>query len=146
MKEIFKQPYLECFYDEDANVMFHAWIRKPSSDELKTGLTRVCNEYMNLRKARGSNIHWLGDTRKFGVVSVDDQGWLEKVWNEMLFVKANVRTHAVVIGNDVFVKYAMEKWKNSMMEKHKDTNLHMATFPEKDEAYRWFKECEKVVS
>lgn len=146
MKEIFKEPYLECFYDEDANVMFHIWIRKPASDELRTGLTRVCNEYMKLKNARGSNIHWLGDTRKFGVVSVDDQGWLEKTWNEMLFVKADVKTHAVIIGNDVFVKYAMDKFKNNMMEKYKDRNLHMETFPEKDGAYKWFKECEKEVA
>ncbi|MFO7257291.1 MAG: hypothetical protein DIU61_006325 [Bacteroidota bacterium] len=144
METIFKEPHLECYYDEDANVMFHVWIKKPSSEQLREGLTRVFNEYTNMKKKKGGNIHWLADTQKIGVVSIDDQGWLEKVWNEMLFVKAGVKTHAVIIGNDVFAKYAMEKFKKTMMERYRDQNLYLATFPSKEEAYAWFKECERA--
>jgi hypothetical protein len=144
MKEIFKQPYLECYYDEDANVLFHIWVKKPNSEQLKGGLTKVFDEYVSLRKKVGGNIHWLADTQKIGVISIDDQAWLEKVWNEMLFVKANVKTHAVIIGNDVFAKYAMEKFKKAMLEKYKDKDLHLATFPGKEAAYDWFKSCEKA--
>jgi len=144
MKEIFKLPHLECYYDEDANVMFHIWIKKPTSEQLKNGLKQVFDEYVKLRKGLGGNIHWLADTQKIGVISIDDQAWLEKVWNEMLFVQANVKTHAVIIGNDVFAKYAMEKFKKAMLEKYKDKNLYLATFADKDQAYDWFKSCERA--
>lgn len=144
METIFKEPYLECYYDEEANIMFHVWIKKPNSEQLRSGLTRVFNEYTGLKRKRGGDIHWLADTQNIGVISIDDQAWLEKVWNEMLFVKAGVKTHAVIIGNDVFAKYAMEKFKKTMTEKYKDKNLHLATFPEKAAAYEWFKDCESA--
>ena len=144
MDNIFKEPHLECYYDEEANVMFHIWVKKPNSEQLRSGLTRVFNEYTGLKRKKGSDIHWLADTQKIGVISIDDQAWLEKVWNEMLFVKAGVKTHAVIIGNDVFAKYAMEKFKKTMMEKYKDKNLHLATFPDKASAYEWFKRCESA--
>jgi hypothetical protein len=144
MQTIFKEPYLECYYDEAANVMFHVWVKKPTSEQLRSGLTRVYNEYTNLKRKKGGDIHWLADTQKIGVISIDDQAWLEKTWNEMLFVKAGVKTHAVIIGNDVFAKYAMEKFKKTMLDRYKDKNLHLATFPSKDEAYEWFKRCESA--
>lgn len=144
MKEIFKLPHLECHYDEDANVMYHIWVKKPTSEQLKNGLTKVFDEYVSLKKKMGGNIHWLADTQKIGVISIDDQAWLEKVWNEMLFVKANVKTHAVIIGNDVFAKYAMEKFRLAMLQKYTDKDLHLATFPDKAAAYAWFTSCDEA--
>jgi len=40
----------------------------------------------------------------------------------MLFIKAGVRAHAVIIGADVFAKYAMEKFKTTMQTKYADKN------------------------
>lgn len=142
MKTLFSEEHLDCFLDEDANVLFHVWKRKPKGDEFRTGLTKVYNEYINLKKDKPV-LHWLGDTQLLGVVSIDDQGWLDKVWNEMLFVKAGVKTHAVIIGTDIFAKYAMEKWKKNMQTKYAGQNLLLDTFPTKDEAYHWFKSAEK---
>ena len=62
----------------------------------------------------------------------------------MLFNKAGVKSHAVIIGNDVFAKYAMEKFKNSMQELYADKRLHLETFPDKDAAYQWFKVIESA--
>jgi len=142
MKLLFKESYLECYLDEDARVLFHVWLNKPTSEQLRGGLTRVYNEYLAHKKSFTIPLHWLADTQKIGVITIDDQGWLEKVWNEMLFVKAGVRAHAVIIGNDVFAKYAMEKFKNNMQAKYTDKNLHLETFKDKDDAYKWFKSIE----
>ena len=38
MKNLFKTDYLECFIDEDSLVLFHAWLRKPTSKEFREGL------------------------------------------------------------------------------------------------------------
>ena len=142
MKTIFSEDYLDCFFDEDSYVLFHVWKRKPKGDEFRNGLTKVYNEYMNQKKTNPI-LHWLGDTRLMGVVSLDDQAWLDKVWNEMLFVKAGVRTHAVIIGTDAFAKYAMEKFNKNMQSKYAAQNLQMGSFTDKATAYTWFKEAEK---
>ncbi|MNC95431.1 hypothetical protein D3C83_125500 [compost metagenome] len=75
---------------------------------------------------------------------MDDQGWLQKVWNETLFVKAGVKSHAVIIGEDIFAKYAMEKFKKNMQEQFADRNLQIETFPDKESAYKWFKSIEET--
>ena len=142
MKSLFTRDYLECSFDEGPMVLFHVWLRKPTSAELKEGLTSVHAEFMKYKNEHGKLLNWLGDTRKLGVLSVDDQGWLDKVWNEMLFVKAGVKVHAVIIGADVFSKYAMDKFKNSMLAKHGE-GLHMDTFVDKEAAYKWFESIDK---
>lgn len=139
MKNLFKTDYLECFIDEDSLVLFHAWLRKPTSKEFREGLTNVSNEFVKHKNDKKVLLNWLGDTLKVGVLSIEDQGWLDRVWNEMLFVKAGVKTHAVIVGNDVFAKYAMEKWKNNMIKKYTGQNLHLETFVDKVAAYKWFK-------
>jgi len=75
---------------------------------------------------------------------VDDQGWLQRVWNETLFVKAGVKTHAVIIGDDVLARYAMEKFKKTMQKQYVDKNLHLETFSDKESAYSWFKSVEET--
>jgi hypothetical protein len=141
MQTLFSEDCIDCFFDEDSKVLFHVWKSKPKGDEFRGGLTKVCNQYINLKKTQPV-LHWLGDTQLLGVVSIDDQGWLDKVWNEMLFVKAGVKTHAVIIGTDIFAKYAMEKWKLNMQAKYAGQNLMLETFPSKDAAYKWFKSAE----
>jgi hypothetical protein len=143
MKSLFKEVTLECFLDEEARVLFHIWYGKPSSYNFRESLMRIYDEYMIHKKEFDTPLHWLADTQSLGVVSIDDQGWLEKVWNETLFVKAGVKTHAVIIGSDVFAKHAMEKFKKSMQQKYANKNLYLETFPNKDSAYKWFKSIEE---
>ena len=144
MKSLFSEDYLDCFIDDEAKVLFHVWKRKPKGDEFRTGLIKVYDEYNRIRKSENL-LHWLGDTQLLGVVPIEDQGWLDKTWNEMLFVKAGVKTHAVIIGTDIFAKYAMEKWKKSMQVKY-TASLQIETFANKEEAYKWFKASEKSTS
>ncbi len=141
MKSLFKESYLECFIDSDAKVLFHVWLTKPTNEQFKQGLTKVFDQYQ-IQKKQISPLHWLGDTRLLGVISIENQGWLDKVWNDMLFIKAGVKTHAVIIGTDVFAKYAMEKFKTSMQAKYNDKDLRLETFPDKESAYKWFKSVE----
>ena len=141
MKPLFKEPVLECFLDTDAKVLFHVWLSKPTNEQFKQGLTKVFDQYQ-IYKKEISPLHWLGDTRLLGVISLESQGWLEKTWNDMLFQKAGVKSHVVIIGTDVFAKYAMEKFKTSMQTKYVDRKLFLETFPDKESAYKWFKQIE----
>ncbi len=138
MTKLFAREYIECFLDETTNLLFHVWLRKPNSAEFRDGLLSVCKEFTDYKAKHGKTLNWLGDTRNVGVLSIDDQGWLDKVWNETLFVKAGVKNHAVIIGKDPFAKYAMEKFKNNMNTKYAGQNLNLETFETKEDADKWF--------
>ena len=144
MKSLFKEVTLECFLDIEAKVLFHIWYGKPSSYNFRESLMRLYDEYMTHKEQFDTPLHWLADTRSLGVLSLNDQGWLEKVWNETLFVKAGVKTHGVIIGEDVFAKFAMEKFKKSMQQQYANQNLHLETFPDIESAYHWFRQIEQT--
>ncbi len=142
MTTIFKEEYLECFHDEENNVLMHIWLRKPSSEEFREGLINVHRTYIKYNNPE-SPLHWLGDTRDMGVLGLEDQQWLDAVWNKMLFVEAGVKAHAVIVGNDVFAKYAMEKFNKAMQEEFAAQKVFLDTFVDKESAYDWFKSLEE---
>ncbi len=141
MNTIFKEDYLECYHDEENNVLMHIWTRKPSSEEFRAGLINVHRNYVKFNNP-DMPLHWLGDTRKMGVLGLEDQAWLDAVWNRMLFVEAGVKAHAVIVGADVFAKYAMEKFNKAMQEEFSAQKVFLDTFENKEKAYDWFKSVE----
>ena len=73
MKKLFAREYLECFFDEEPMILFHVWLRKPTSAEFRDGLISVCGEFTEYKKKNNKALHWLGDTRNVGVLSIEDQ-------------------------------------------------------------------------
>jgi hypothetical protein len=137
MKTLFESKYLVCYFDEDEKIVFHKWLGKAKGEDFRGGLMKVREMYLNLKK-NSPVLHWLGDTRLLSVLPLEDQKWLDETWNELLFVKAGVKSHAVIIGNDIFAKYAMEKFKKTMNVKYAGRNILLETFSNEDEAYKWF--------
>lgn len=138
MKVLFEQKGLVCYFNQEEKVVFHKWLEKAKGENFRAGLLKVCDEFMKLKKDHPV-LHWLGDTRNLGVLPLDDQKWLDEVWNGHLFEKAGVKSHAVVINNDVFLKYAMQKFCNTMNQKYAAQKVQLATFTSEEEAYQWFK-------
>jgi hypothetical protein len=134
---LFDLDYLICTLDPEAAVLAHAWKKKPTAEEFEAGLMKVHAAYI-AQKPNFPKLHWLGDTKNVGVLSLRTQKWLDDVWNEALFVKAGVQTHAVLVGNDVFGKYAMQKFATHAEEKYKASNLKMGVLSTEAEAYAWF--------
>jgi hypothetical protein len=136
-QKIFDLDYLTCTLDDEAAILFHAWKRKPTPEEFETGLMKVQSTYIQ-QKPKFNKLHWLGDTKNVGVLSLKTQKWLDDVWNEALFIKAGVKTHAVLVGEDVFGKYAMQKFATHAEEIYKAQELKMGVFATEKEAYDWF--------
>ena len=136
---LFDLDYLVCTLDDKAAVLSHAWKRKPTSEEFEEGLMKVCKAYVE-QKPKFPKLHWLGDTKNVGVLSLKTQKWLDDVWNDTLFNKAGVRTHAVLVGSDVFGKYAMQKFANHAEKTYEKQNLKMGVFETESEAYKWFEQ------
>jgi hypothetical protein len=116
MKTLFEEKHLACYFDEEERIVYHKWLNKAIGEDFRSGLLKVCNEYIKLKKTI-LGLHWLADTQELSVLPLDDQKWLDEVWNDTIFVKAGVRSHAVIVGNDVFARYAMEKFKKTMTQK-----------------------------
>lgn len=142
MKVLFEEKELVCYFMEEEKVVFHKWLDNCKGEAFRSKLMRVCDEFVKLKKTHPF-LHWLGDTRKLAVMSLDDQKWLDEVWNMQLFEKAGVKTHAVITSNDVFVKYAMQKFCNNMNQKYADRQVHLATFTSEEDAYDWFRKLNK---
>lgn len=138
MKTLFEEEFLLCKFDEENKILYHIWLDKVKGDLFRNSLLRVLNYYKNL-KTEHPILHWLGDTRNLSVLPLDDQKWMDETWNELLFVDAGVKTHAVIIGNDAFAKYAMDKFKNTMNQKYESQNIALETFKDEAAAYSWFK-------
>lgn len=145
MKTLFEEKYLICQFDEEERIVYHKWLDKAKGEDFRSGLTRVCNEFIKLKRDF-PDLHWLGDTQQLTVLPLEDQKWLDEVWNDMLFVKAGVKSHAVIVGNDVFSKYAMEKFKKSMNIKYSNKNILLETFKDEKEAYQWFKRLNSMAA
>lgn len=138
MKTLFEEEFLICQFDEENKILYHIWLDKAKGDVFRNALLKVLDFYKTL-KSSYSTLHWLGDTTKLSVLPIADQRWLDETWNELLFVEAGVKTHAVIIGDDAFARYAMDKFKNSMNQKYADQNIILETFKDEAAAYNWFK-------
>lgn len=144
MKVLFEQDSIICYYNEEEKVIYHKWLDKAKGDEFRGALLCVHDEFVKLKKDLPV-LHWLGDTRNLAVLPLDDQKWLDEVWNQLLFEKAGVKSHAVIVSNDVFVKYAMQKFCQTMNQKYAAQKVQLATFTSEEEAYDWFKKLSAEV-
>lgn len=142
MKTLFEEEFLVCHFDEEHKILYHVWLDKIKGDAFRNTLLKILEYYKSLKKEYPI-LHWLGDTRNLSVLPLTDQKWLDEIWNELLFVDAGVKTHAVIIGEDAFAKYAMEKFKKTMNEKYAQQNIKLETFKDEASAYMWFSELNK---
>lgn len=142
MKTLFENEFVKCQFDEENKILRHIWIANAKGDDFRNNLLKILDSYKILKKDNPV-LHWLGDTSKLSVMSLTDQKWLDETWNELLFVDAGVKTHAVIVSADAFAKYAMEKFNKTMNQKHADNDVISKTFKDEETAYEWFREYNK---
>jgi hypothetical protein len=65
---------------------------------------------------------------------------LVEEWEDLLFVKAGVKIHAVILGKSIFADYPMENFKRDAEQKFEEYNVHLGVFSNQGEAYTWIKE------
>lgn len=145
MKTLFENEFVKCQFDEENKILRHVWIANAKGDDFRNNLLKILDSYKTLKKDNPI-LHWLGDTSKLSVMSLADQKWLDETWNELLFVDAGVKTHAVIVSADAFAKYAMEKFNKTMNHKHADNEVISKTFKDEETANEWFREYNKKIS
>lgn len=135
---IFQNEFVKCELDEDVPVLRHTWLSPPPGQEFKFNLLRILDEYLQLKKSY-SNLAWLASTQLLGELDEDIEQWLVDEWESLLFDKAGVEVHAVILGMSIFADYPMEKFKLDAEEKYKAKNIRLGVFSNEAEAYAWMK-------
>ncbi len=137
-KTIFENDYVQCELDESLPVLKHRWKKEPPGAVFRESLITILQHYLDLKKDY-DNMAWLADTQLLGEVDDETEKWFSEVWDEKLFREAQVKIHAVILGDDLFAEYPMEKFKLDAEEKFKNYNVQLGVFSDEEEAYQWIK-------
>lgn len=135
---IFDNEYVTCELDDSIPVLKHRWKSEPPGVKFKENLIRIQQEYIKLSKSY-TNMAWLAHAELLGELDEDMEAWLLEEWEDLLFVKAGVKIHAVILGKDIFADYPMEKFKQDAEIKFEKLNVHLGVFSDEPDAYEWIK-------
>ncbi len=138
---IFDNEFVTVQLDDSLPVLMHRWKQEPPSEEFKFTLERILNEYKSLSKSY-RNLAWLVDAARLGELDEEIEQWLVDSWEQMLFVDAGVKVHAVILGESIFADYPMEKFKADSEKKFAAYSVHLGVFSNRKEAYSWIKELQ----
>jgi hypothetical protein len=142
---IFDNEFLSCELDDSLPVLRHYWKKAPSGKQFRLELLKVLEEYKKLKQSFKS-LAWLADTTQLGELDEKTETWLVEKWEDLLFVKAEVKIHAVILGKSLFADYPMENFKRDAEQKFQAYNVHLGVFSSQEEAYSWIKEQLLIVN
>ncbi|MDL5050833.1 hypothetical protein QQ054_33075 [Oscillatoria amoena NRMC-F 0135] len=136
--QIFDNEYVTCELDDSIPVLKHRWKKSLPGNVFRDTLVSIQQRYVDLSKSY-SNLAWLADTQLLGEVDQETEKWFANVWEDLLFNKAGVKVHAVILGEDIFADYPMEKFKLNAAEKFKALQVQLEVFSDEQEAYDWIR-------
>ena len=142
---IFDNEFLYCELDDSLPVLRHYWKHATPGEQFKLNLLKVLEEYKVLRQSY-KDLAWLADTTQLGELDEKMETWLVEEWEDLLFGKAGVKIHAVILGESIYADYPMENFKQDAEQKFQAYNVHLGVFSNQEEAYSWIKEQLLIVS
>lgn len=134
----FENEYLICSLDESIPVLKHQWKKAPPGNIFRENLIRVQQRYVALA-GKYANLAWLADTQLLGEVDEETEQWFGEVWDDLLFNQAKVKIHAVILGEDLFEEYPMEKFKMDAQKKFNLLGVQLEVFSDESDAYDWIR-------
>jgi hypothetical protein len=135
---IFENEYVICQLDDTLPVLKHFWKKEMAGEIFRGNLLNIQQHYLKLSGSH-SRLAWLADTNLLGEVDEETEKWFKEVWEDLLFDKAGVKIHAVILGEDFYAEYPMEKFKMDAEQKFKSKNVQLGVFVDEEEAYDWIR-------
>jgi hypothetical protein len=135
---LFENEYVVCDLDESLPVLKHRWKKVPTGKVFRENLVKIQQLYLK-QSPHYTNLAWLADTQLLGEVDEETEEWFSEVWDDLLFNQAGVKIHAVILGEDLFAEYPMEKFKMGAEEKFKLLGVQLDVFSDEEEAYDWIR-------
>jgi len=136
--QVFRNDLLVCELDDSVPVLRHRWTKEPTDEQFENNLIEVARHYRDLKKSYAS-LAWLADTKLLGELSAQVEEWLENIWEDVLFRESGVTVHAVILGENIFADFPMEKFKMDAEEKFNNLNVRLGVFSNQQAAYDWIK-------
>lgn len=130
---------VRCELDKTIPVLKHQWLKKPSSEAFRSQLMDIQKIYLEQKKEH-ANLKWLADTALLGELTSEDERWMEETWERLLFVEAELKVHAVILGDDIFADYSMEHFKLEADKTFKEKGVKLGIFLDEEKAYAWLKD------
>jgi len=134
----FENDYVICELDESVPVLKHRWKKVPQGKIFRDNLLKIQQYYLGLAKTY-DKLAWLADTQLLGEVDEETEKWFSEVWDDLLFNEAKVKFHAVILGEDLFAEYPMEKFKMDAEKKFNQLGVQLGVFSDEEEAYDWLR-------
>jgi hypothetical protein len=135
---VFENEFVICELDDSLPVLRHRWKKETPGPAFRENLLMIHGHYVEYSK-QYDHLAWLADTQLLGEVDEETEDWFNEVWDELLFKIAQVKFHAVILGEDFFADYPMEKFKMDAEEKYKMHNVQLGVFSDEEEAYDWIR-------
>lgn len=135
---VFENEYVLCELDDTLPVLKHRWKKETPGERFRENLITIQQHYIELVK-NYPHLAWLADTQLLGEVDRETEEWFSTAWDDLLFNKANVKIHAVILGDDLFAEYPMEAFKINAEEKFKAYHVQLGVFSDEEEAYDWIR-------
>jgi hypothetical protein len=135
---IFENEFVICELDDTIPVLKHTWKKQTPGPAFRENLIAIQKKYIDL-KSSYTNLAWLADTQLLGEVDEETEKWFIEVWDDMLFNQAQVKIHAVILGEDLFAEYPMEKFKMYAEKKFKKLHVQLGVFSDEEEAIDWIR-------
>ena len=136
--KVFENEVVICELDDSLPVLKHKWKMEIPGNVFRENLIVIQQHYIELSKSY-PRLAWLADTQLLGEVDQETENWFSAVWEDLLFTKALVKFHAVILGEDLFAEYPMEKFKLHAEEKYKEHHVQLGVFSDEEEAYYWIR-------
>ncbi|HNP96338.1 MAG TPA: hypothetical protein PKJ63_11945 [Cyclobacteriaceae bacterium] len=135
---IFENEYVVCELDDSLPVLRHRWKKETPGEIFRENLVAIQKQYLKLSKVY-DYLAWLADTQALGEVDEETEKWFKDAWEDLLFNEAQVKIHAVVLSEDFYAEYPMEKFKLDAEDKFKSQGVQLGVFEEEEEAYDWIR-------
>ena len=135
---VYENEYVICELDDSIPVLKHQWKKETPGIIFRENLVVIQQYFIEYCKDY-ERLMWLADTELLGEVDQETEDWFINVWEDLLFIKAKVKFHALILGEDLFAEYPMEKFKLHAEEKYKAHKVQLEVFSDEEEAYEWLR-------
>lgn len=130
---------VRCELDSTIPVLKHRWLQRPTSEGFRSQLLAIQKIYIQQKKEY-PGLKWLADTELLGELTTEDEKWLAGTWEKLLFVDAELKVHAVILGDDIFADYSMENFQSKSSLAFAEKGVKLGVFMNEERAYEWLKE------
>ncbi len=135
---VFENDFVICELDDSLPVLKHRWKQETPGQVFRENLVKIHEHYIEYKK-QYEYLAWLADTRELGEVDEETETWFSDVWEDLLFRIAGVKFHAVILGEDLFADYPMERFKLEAEERFRELDVQLGVFSDEEEAYDWIR-------